>query len=118
MFDFFKDAYLEAHGVDIDVARKERKERWEREGGKESFPGRTKAIIITMGITFLIMQASQVVALLDEGVGSLVWAAAMCALDLTIIILVLRKGRKVKVVAAILITVFIVLECACTLLMA
>lgn len=113
MFDFFKDAYLEAHGVDVDVARKERKERG-KGSGRESFPGRAKAVIITMGCIFLVMQASQAVALLEGGVGSLVWAVAMCVLDLAIIILLLVKGRKFKVAAAILIVAFIVLECAYT----
>ena len=110
MFDFFKDIYLETHGIDSSRAMKENEEKKEK---KFLFSRKTKAIIIIMAVIFILMQIFQIMALIEKGGIELLAATIfLCMMAMAIVILLFIRNKKTEIAAAVLVGVFIVLDYA------
>ena len=113
MFDFFRDLYLETHGIDSEKAETERKLKAQRKRREYIiFSGRTKAVIIIMAIALIVIQTVQAAAILERGIVFLLTDIFLCLLALTAVILLLIRKRKTEIAAAVVIGVFAVCEYA------
>lgn len=111
MLDFFRDLYLETHGIDSEKAETERKAKAQKKRmGYILFSGRTKAMLLIMGVIFLVLQAVQARATLERGIGFLIADVSLCFMVIAAGILLLINRKKAQIAAAVLIAVFAVCE--------
>lgn len=109
VFDFFKDVYLEAQGIDSDEARKVREERKEiKKLGRYIFSKKMKISISFLAIIYLIL----VFITFKLGVNSLsvmnvIKYIILSLISLSVVVLFLFKSKKTEIIALVLIIVFI-----------
>ena len=111
MLDFFRDLYLESHGIDSKEAEKERQMKRQQKREKYIlFTGKTKAVLIAMAVLFVIMQSFQIPVVFERGIGFLIADISLCIIAIVAAVLLLIRRKKTEIAAAILIAIFAVAE--------
>ena len=110
MFDFMKDLYLEACGLDLEQVKKERKEKLEIEKAETAIISKkTKKSIMYMGVVFLLIHfLSLALAITANDLTSIIKSAIMIFLALITMICFLIKSKSAELLG-ILVSVIIVI---------
>lgn len=108
MFDFFRDMYLEAGGIDskkVDLERKLKSQ--EKRRSYLIFSMKMKFLIAVMGVLYLAIQIAIFKETLSEGILSVVVTIILSCVDISCLILLFLKGKKFEITAAVLMLVFV-----------
>lgn len=111
MFDFFKDMGLELKGIDSNAAKKERMEKREQKKlNRFIFSRGAKALVITMGVLYIFMAGSMIIALKDVtgATPHIVKYIAMSIADLVVIVALIFGKKKGEIVALVVAFIFVV----------
>ena len=112
MFDFFKDVYLEARGIDSDVAKAERDARLEeKKKSRFIFSKGGKLIVFAFGIFYLIVSALNISVLKSTGAltaGKILQIIFLSGCDIACLVCLLVGKKKTEIAALILVIVFVV----------
>ena len=112
MFDFFKDVYLEAKGIDSDAIKKERLQiKNKTKEKKYIFSSKTKVLIIILGIVyFFISTASLSILKFQKDMIMLsIKFLILSIMDLAIITCLMIPKKKAEIIALIIIIVFVII---------
>lgn len=107
MFDFFKDLYYEAHGVDskaIECEKKEKKEKRNEE--KIIFSSSQKVIFLFLGLLYLLLFLLNAIVFGVRGSGALVTHILLCILDIAACTCLMIRTKKTEIAALILMILF------------
>lgn len=113
MLDFFKDLYLEANGIDAVAAEKNRNEKREIAKTKRYiFTNKMKALILALGILYLIMAVSSLIVLKSKPnvLIYLIKYIVLSFFDIGICICLFWGGKKGEIAAIIGIFLFIAMN--------
>ena len=108
MFDFFRDMYLEAGGIDskkVDLERKLKSQ--EKRRSYLIFSMKMKFLIAVMGVLYLAIQIAIFKETLSEGILSVVVTIILSCVDISCLIILFLKGKKFEITAAVLMLVFV-----------
>lgn len=108
MFDFFRDMYLEAGGIDskkVDLERKLKSQ--EKRRSYLIFSMKMKFLIAIMGVLYLAIQIAIFKETLSEGILSVVVTIILSCVDISCLVLLFLKGKKFEIAAAVLMLVFV-----------
>lgn len=99
MFDFFKDMYLAASGLDMEKVREERKEKIELEKNEKIILSKqTKKYMVVFGVVFILIHVlSACAAFMMNDIIALVKSVIMVILALLSIICFLQKTKKAEI---------------------
>lgn len=108
MFDFFKDAYAEINGLDVDRMKDERKNIRKQ---CQLFNRKTKIIISIVGVLYLVIASTNILMLLKNGFSPLILKYVLLSiLDISIIVTMLIKNRKTEIVSIVGIVLFVIIN--------
>lgn len=108
MFDFFKDAYAELNGLDVDKMKEERKNKRKQ---SQIFSRRTKIIIVVVGVLYLVMAWMNISMILKSGFSPLILKYVLLSiLDILIIITMLIKNKETKIASIVGIALFVIIN--------
>ena len=112
MFDFMKDLYLEACGLDLEQVKKERKEKLEIEKAETVIISKkTKKSIIYIGIVFLLIHLmSLALAFAANDLTSIIKSAIMIFLTLITIICFLIKSKSAEFLGILFSVIIVILS--------
>lgn len=108
VFDFFRDMYFEAGGVDSKKADLERKlKAQEKRKSYLIFSPKMKLLIAVMGVLYLAIQIAIFKETLTEGMFGVVVTIILSCVDILCIVFLFLKGKKFEIAAAILMIAFV-----------
>lgn len=110
MFDFFKDVVREISGIDSESARKQRREKEEREKlNRFIFSQKNKTMIIVLGVLYLVMAIATVSAAknLSNPIATIITYSVLGMLDVATLISLIFCGKKGEIAALICIFLFV-----------
>lgn len=114
MFDFFKEIYLEAKGVDVKALNDEKKrEREEKKKNKLIFSTSTKIIIYVFGILYLFVAGVSIVLLKESGsldLYNVIRFIFISLCDIAALICLAVGKKKTEIAALILIVLFMITQ--------
>lgn len=114
MFDFFKEAYLESKGLDVEKIKAEKiSGREMKKKDKFIFSGNTKIIVYIFGIIYLLITGLNIF-LVKESVEinayGFVHYVFLPICDIAALISLAIKNKRAEIVALILILAFIIVQ--------
>lgn len=113
MLDFFRDLYLETHGIDSQKAEKERKAKQEEKRKTyHLFTGKTRVLLICMAVLFIVIQTFNFPRIVGRGIFFVLTSIFLCVIAIAAIVLLLINRKKTQIAAAVLVGIFAVLEYA------
>lgn len=108
VFDFFRDMYFEAGGVDSKKADLERKlKTQEKRKSYLIFSPKMKFLIAVMGVLYLVIQIAIFKETLTEGMFGVIATIILSCVDISCLVLLFLKGKKFEIAAAILMLIFV-----------
>src|SRR5665647_2215869 len=108
MFDFFKDAYAELNGLDVDRMKEERKIKRKQ---SRLFSRRIKIIIGVVGVLYLVIAWMNISMLLKSGFSPLILKYVLLSiLDISIIITMLIKNKETEIASIVGIVLFVIIN--------
>jgi len=111
MFEWFRDMGHELSGLDSRATKKERMEKREQKKlNRFIFTGGTKALIIALGVLYIVMAGSMIIALrgVEETAPHIVKYIAMSIIDLVVIFSLIFGKKKGEIIALVGAFVFVV----------
>lgn len=112
MFDFMKDLYLEACGLDMEQVHKERKEKIEKEKAETVLVSKnTKKNIMYIGIVFILIHLmSLVIAFATNDFTSMIKSVIMIFISLITLICFLIKSKSTELFGILLSVIIVILS--------
>lgn len=107
MFDFFKDVYYEVHGIDsksIDCERREKRGKQNKE--KFIFSSAQKAIILLLGVGYLLLFLLNTIVFGIKATGTLVTHILLLAIDIALCVCLMIRNKKTETAALVLMILF------------
>lgn len=107
MFEFFKDIYYEAYGVDSKAIENEKKtKKWKKSEEKIIFSLSQKMSILLLGILYLVLLLLNTIIFGIKGTGSLITHILLSILDIAASTCLMIRTKKTETAALILMILF------------
>ena len=114
MFDFFKEVYLEAKGVDVEALKAEKKKiKEEQKKNKFIFSRSSKIIIYVFGLVYLLIAGLNIFLMKDFGGANVYYIMRFLFLsicDIAVLVCLAIGKKQTEVAALILVVVFIITQ--------
>lgn len=111
MFDWFREMGEELSGIDSKLAKKERMEKREQKKlNRFIFSNGSKALVIALGVLYLILAGSMIIALKSTtgAIPHIIKYLFMAVVDLVVIFALIFGKRKGEIVALVGSFIFVV----------